>query len=126
MGAPRAWGLHPPSNMTTVRSFFLLLSVLTLALGGSAHSASTCAGAVSAFADELSSGVRTAREFLAAHPELPAFLKQTPNGLVPVFLVNAETYATLRPLVVSSVGYGFEQRPGLADHGVLRVEMGRT
>lgn len=110
--------------MMIARSLFLVWSafVFPVTVMAAATSAS-CASAVAAHAEiEPAAGAQTARDFLAAHPELPAFLKRTPHGLVPVFLVNADTYATLRPLVVSSVGYGFEQRPGIADHGVLRVE----
>lgn len=63
--------------------------------------------------------------YLQAHPEIPAFYKDTWSGAVPVLLVTPSNFASVRPLIDHSFGVGLELRPSdhplVADHGIMRV-----
>jgi hypothetical protein len=72
---------------------------------------------------ERSESARTKiKEILEQNPAIPAFVKQTPHGDLPVILVTADTAPTLKPIFENSMGTMFAQQLGYKnDHGLLRV-----
>ena len=55
-------------------------------------------------------------------PEIPAFVKKTANGDLPVILVTPKTYPLLKSVLDRSMGTMFVQQVGYNnDHGLMRV-----
>ncbi len=60
--------------------------------------------------------------YLALHPEIPAFVKQTNKGPMPVILMTVKSHQLLLPLVDRSIGSMVQLQPTWHnDHGEARV-----
>jgi hypothetical protein len=61
-------------------------------------------------------------EYLRANKDIPAMIKTTVSGDVPVILVNNQTLPKLRSLLERSAGFMFVQQVGYRnDHGLMRA-----
>lgn len=61
-------------------------------------------------------------DLLKATPDVPAFLRRTTNGDVPVILLTDRTAKKIRELTDASIGTMFVQQVGYRnDHGLMRV-----
>lgn len=94
-----------------------------------AKAQSTCGGVhqekftISNVAGQSSSKVReTVLDFLRENRDVPAFIRKSSQGDVPVIMLNAQTLPKLRPLLAQSAGYMFVQQVGYRnDHGLMRT-----
>ena len=78
---------------------------------------------ITTVAEQSSEIVRqTILDFLLKNRNIPAFIKKTRNGEVPVILINSQTLPLLKPLIEHSSGFMFAQQIGYRnDHGLMRA-----